>query len=53
MTEVTIKIEVDDDYADPNDQTGLTEKGYEEVVRALTGSVASGIIDISQSVDDG
>lgn len=28
-TEVTIRIEVDDEYADPNNSTGMTEEGFE------------------------
>ncbi len=42
---VIITIEVDDEFADDEHDTGLTEAGYIVLSKAL-GSVASGIVDI-------
>lgn len=44
--DVTITIEVDDEFVDTNHSTGLTNDGYERLTDALTGSVASSIVDI-------
>lgn len=32
---IFISMEVDDDYADPNDSTGVTEEGFNEILDAL------------------
>ena len=34
---VTIEIEVPDEYADEEDETGLTEEGFDLVMDALSG----------------
>lgn len=47
MTEVQITIEVADEFADPDHDTGLTEAGFIAVSDALMG-VASGIVDITK-----
>jgi hypothetical protein len=35
--QVTFEIDEDDDYADPEHEMGLTEAGYEHLVRVIPG----------------
>lgn len=35
MTKVCIKLELDDECADPEDRTGLTEEAYQELMCSL------------------
>lgn len=44
MTRVTVTIEVHDEYADPNDDTGLTGEAYLAFCEALAefGSIYTG-----------
>lgn len=43
-TRVTITIEVDDEFADPNHSSGLTEAGHDALFNAVNsvGTVADG-----------
>lgn len=41
MAKVTITIEPDDSLSDPEDDTGLTEAGFNEVMDALSGLAIS------------
>lgn len=34
-TRIEVTIEVDSEYADPDDSTGLTEEGYEILMEAV------------------
>jgi hypothetical protein len=44
MTQVTVTIEVDGDYADPDHITGLTEEGFEALSDAINavGTIVKG-----------
>jgi hypothetical protein len=45
---VTVVLEVQDEYADPDDPTGLTNEGYELLCSSL-GAVSAGIVDVTAS----
>jgi hypothetical protein len=36
MSKIVITMEVDDDYADPDHEMGVTNEGYEEIIRRLS-----------------
>lgn len=37
MSRVVITMEIDEEYADPDHEMGVTEEGYTALVRALAG----------------
>lgn len=43
-TTISIEIEVDDEYADPDHSTGMTNEGYEKLMSAIAsfGDVVAG-----------
>lgn len=36
MTKIRITMDVDDEYADPDHEMGITEQGYQEISDALS-----------------
>lgn len=48
MATVTVVLEVQDEYADPGNHTGLTNEGYELLVDGLS-AVSAGIVDVTAS----
>ena len=50
MTKIYIVMEVDDEYADPTHEMGVTEAGYEAIVHALMG--IGDDIDIKRTAGD-
>lgn len=37
MSKITITMDLDDEYADPDHKMGVTEEGYEGISEALSG----------------
>lgn len=48
MATVTVVLEVQEEYADPDNDTGLTTEGYELLCSSL-GGVSAGIVSITAS----
>lgn len=49
--QVTFRIDEDDDYADPDDEMGLSEAGYQHLIRYIPGYDIN-VVQIDDDEDD-
>jgi hypothetical protein len=48
MTEILIRVRVDDEYADPDDRTGVTEDGF-NVIHETVGETIGDVVDVTKA----